>query len=140
MFDLIYPFLVVIHTFCAIFLIGFIFVDIVFLSLVEKIKGDDFDREMWGAMKKRVRIVTMSSLLMLVFTGIVILGRWINTTIENFGNLEILLLIKVVLSIFLIVIICAILMNERKFTKILCPFAFGVSVLIVICAKIAFYL
>lgn len=139
MYDLLYPLFVVLHTLCAIFLIGFIFVDIVFLSQIDKKLGVEFDRQMWYAIKQRVSLVTMSILLILVLTGLVLLAKWINTTIENFGFLETMLVSKVILSIFLVIIIGLVLTQKRDLVKILIYIAFGLSIAIVICAKIAFY-
>lgn len=139
MYDLLYPLFVVLHTFCAIFLIGFIFVDIVFLSQIDKKLGVEFDRQMWCAIKQRVSLVTMSILLILVLTGLVLLAKWINTTIEFFGFLETMLVSKVILSIFLVIIIGLVLTQKRDLVKILIYIAFGLSIAIVICAKIAFY-
>lgn len=139
MYDLLYPLFVVLHTLCAIFLIGFIFVDIVFLSQIDKKLGVEFDRQMWYAIKQRVSLVTMSILLILALTGLFLLTKWINTTIENFTFLETMLVSKVILSIFLVIIIGLVLTQKRDLMKILIHIAFGLSIAIVICAKIAFY-
>lgn len=139
MYDLLYPLFVVLHTLCAIFLIGFIFVDIVFLSQIDKKLGVEFDRQMWYAIKQRVSLVTMSILIILALTGLFLLAKWINTTIENFSFLETMLVTKVILSIFLVIIIGLVLTQKRNLMKILIHIAFGLSITIVICAKIAFY-
>lgn len=139
MYDLLYPLFVVLHTLCAIFLIGFIFVDIVFLSQVSEKLGVEFDRQMWYAIKQRVSLVTMSILIILALTGLFLLAKWINTTIENFSFLETMLVTKVILSIFLVIIIGLVLTKKRDLMKILIHITFGLSIAIVICAKIAFY-
>ena len=147
MLDTLYPFLLIIHLFCAIIFVGYLFFDVVIYPNVKKILGDEINLKVSSAIQKRARKIMPLSILMLLLTGGMMLSRYVGSDIGFFNSrLQSLLMIKVGLAsvIFIFVAIslsCAFVFKCRNpLGKIIHPIALFLSIFIVIIAKLMFYI
>ena len=75
--DMLYPYFLTIHLICAIIFLGFIFVDVVLLTPIRKILGDEFANQMWSVISKRGGKIMPFCLLVLVLSGGAMISRYI---------------------------------------------------------------
>lgn len=130
----IYPYILIVHLLCAIFFIGYLFVDVFILSAIKK-KNPDFDKELFSSVG--VKIMPFIALLLFLSGGMMISF--------HLNPLNLIFLIKLVLafSIFSL-IVCSlffhfILKRKNPLTQFIHPFVFVLCILIVILAKLMDY-
>ncbi len=139
-----YPYFLVVHLLCAIIFLGFIFTDVVLLSLVRKKLGDEIANRVFAAMSARSKMMPLS-LLLLVITGGAMFGFYFNADVGYFAtNLQRLLLLKVALACVIVIMVivslsCKFLHKPNPVGKIIHPVALCLGFLIVVLAKFAFY-
>ena len=145
--DMLYPYFLTIHLICAIIFLGFIFVDVVLLTPIRKILGDEFANQMWSVISKRGGKIMPFCLLVLVLSGGAMISRYIGSEIGYWNTtLQQLLVIKACLDllIFFAVLVSLtfhyLLKKSNPLAKIIHPLALILGLFIVILAKFAFYL
>ena len=145
--DMLYPYFLTIHLICAIIFLGFIFVDVVLLTPIRKILGDEFANQMWSVISKRGGKIMPFCLLVLVLSGGAMISRYIGSEIGYWNTtLQQLLVIKAFLAllIFFAVLVSLtfhyLLKKSNPLAKIIHPLALILGLFIVIFAKFAFYL
>ncbi|CBG39547.1 hypothetical protein [Helicobacter mustelae] len=98
----IYPFALIIHLFCAIVFVGYLFFDVVVIPIAKsRIKGGN---KLIGSISEVTTSFMPFVILILFLTGGMMVGRYFSTPIDTI--LQKLLLIKVILAscIFLLVV------------------------------------
>ncbi|HIS08486.1 MAG TPA: copper resistance protein CopD [Candidatus Scatomorpha intestinipullorum] len=145
--DMLYPYFLTIHLICAIIFLGFIFVDVVLLTPIRKILGDEFANQMWSVISKRGGKIMPFCLLILVLSGGAMISQYIGSEIGYWNTtLQQLLVIKAFLAllIFFAVLVSLtfhyLLKKSNPLAKIIHPLALILGLFIVILAKFAFYL
>ncbi|OCR06728.1 copper resistance protein CopD [Helicobacter pullorum] len=145
--DMLYPYFLTIHLICAIIFLGFIFVDVVLLTPIRKILGDEFANQMWSVISKRGGKIMPFCLFVLVLSGGAMISRYIGSEIGYWNTtLQQLLVIKAFLAllIFFAVLVSLtfhyLLKKSNPLAKIIHPLALILGLFIVILAKFAFYL
>lgn len=144
--DALYPLFLTIHLICAIIFVGFLFCDIVLLSPVRKVLGDEFADKMWRVILGRGEKIMPICVLMLVLTGGAMMTRWISPNLGFFGtNLQTLLSIKILLALVIVaMVVISITLHKlgRKnpLANVIHPIALILGFFIVIFAKLAFYM
>ena len=145
--DMLYPYFLTIHLICAIIFLGFIFVDVVLLTPIRKILGDEFANQMWSVISMRGGKIMPFCLLVLVLSGGAMISRYIGSEIGYWNTtLQQLLVIKAFLAllIFFAVLVSLtfhyLLKKSNPLAKIIHPLALILGLFIVILAKFAFYL
>ncbi|AWI34900.1 copper resistance protein CopD [Helicobacter apodemus] len=143
--DLLYPYFLTLHLVCAIIFLGYIFTDVVLLTPIRKYVGDEIANKVFSVISKRgVRIMPLC-LALLVLTGGAMISRYIGS-MQGYlqTSLQIFLVIKmcVALVIVLMVIIslsCKFLKFKNPLAQVIHPVALILGFIIVVLAKIAFY-
>ena len=144
--EALYPYALIVHLFCAIIFLGFIFTDVVLFSAVRKKLGDEVANKMFRIITQRGEKIMPLCLILLVITGGMMLSSYINSDVGYFtSNLQKILWLKVLLAgiVLLMVIIslsCKFLKIHNPLANIIHPAALFLGFGIVLCAKLAFYL
>lgn len=146
--EVVYPILLIIHLFCAIIFLGYIFTDVVLLGLVRKHFGDGWADQTWSVVSPRAEKIFPLCLVILIITGFGMITKYISFSSGFsglFGSaLQALLSLKMILAlvIFLCVIFslfCAyVLKIKSPLAKNIHKIAFVLGFFIVILAKLAF--
>lgn len=141
-----YPYFLILHLLCAIIFLGFIFTDVVLLSRLKKVFGEQKANEILAPiMKTGVKIMPLCVLL-LILSGGAMMTRWLGFEKGFFDTpLQTLLSIKIILAF---IIVCLVL-NALCFKLILKKvnplgaythkIVFFLGFAIVILAKFAFF-
>lgn len=143
-----YAVFLVIHTICAIIFLGFIFCDVVLLTPIRKVLGDEIADKVWNVILKRGTKIMPFCVLMLVISGGAMMVRWLGFEKGFFTtNLQTLLSIKIILALMIVAMVVVSLSFKYIFTKyknpladIIHPAALFLGFFIVVLAKIAFYI
>ena len=144
--EALYPYALIVHLFCAIIFLGFIFTDVVLFSAVRKKLGDEVANKMFRIITQRGEKIMPLCLILLVITGGMMLSSYINSDVGYFtSNLQKILWLKVLLAgiVLLMVIIslsCKFFIILNPLANIIHPVALFLGFGIVLCAKLAFYL
>lgn len=146
--DALYPYFLVIHTLCAVIFLGFLFCDIVLLTPVRRVLGDEFADKMWSVIMPRGRKIMPLCVLLLVLTGGAMMTRWVGPSLGWFGtNLQILLSVKIILALLIVAMVALsltyhfLLPNKTNpIGKIIHPVALALGFFIVVFAKLAFHI
>ncbi len=97
-----YSFALIIHLLCAIIFIGFVFADVMVLPAMKKVLSNEEHQKVMKAISSRARQIFPLSLLTLILSGGFMLSSYINSEAGMFNSkLQILLMIKVVLALFI---------------------------------------
>ena len=145
--DMLYPYFLTIHLICAIIFLGFIFVDVVLLTPIRKILGDEFANQMWSVISKRGGKIMPFCLLVLVLSGGAMISRYIgseigywNTTLQQLLVLKAFLALLIFFPVLVSLTFHYLLKKSNPLAKIIHPLALILGLFIVILAKFAFYL
>lgn len=143
--SLIYPYLLLIHLFCAIIFLGYLFCDVFLFSQVRKVLGDEFANKMSRVMGKRTQWMPLCFLLLIV-TGIAMIHQYVgielgyfDTTLQRFLVFKSILALGIALMIIVSLEFYYVLKKPSPLRKIIHPLALTLGVIIVILAKLAFY-
>ncbi|TLD94668.1 copper resistance protein CopD [Helicobacter jaachi] len=144
--EALYPYFLTIHLICAIIFLGYIFTDVVLLSPLRRLLGDEAaDRIFSIIMRRGVKIMPICVLL-LVITGGAMISRYIGSSQGFFEtHLQMLLVIKVGLALCIVAmvitsLVCKFLGVRNPIGGIIHPAVLVLGFCIVILAKLAFYL
>ncbi len=97
-----YSLALIIHLFCAIIFIGFVFTDNMVLPVMKKVLSEKKYQEVMKAISSRARQIFPLSLLILILSGGFMFSSYVNSEAGIFNsNLQILLMIKVILALFI---------------------------------------
>ncbi|WP_394997427.1 copper resistance protein CopD [uncultured Helicobacter sp.] len=144
--DALYPYFLTLHLICAIIFLGFIFTDVVLLTPIRKILGDEFADKMWGVISKRGGKIMPLCLLLLVLSGGAMISRYIgseagyfSTSLQQFLVIKVFLALLIVLAVITSLTFHHILKKPNPLAKIIHPLALVLGLFIVVLAKFAFY-
>lgn len=143
--EALYPYFLTLHLLCAIIFLGYIFTDVVLLTPLRRILGDEIADKVFGVISKRGVKIMPLCLLFLVLTGGAMISRYIGGNQGFFEtSFQIFLLIKMRLAfaIVLMVVIslsCKFLGLKNPLAKVIHPIALFLGLFIVLLAKAAFY-
>ena len=99
---MIYSIVLIIHLFCAIIFIGFVFADLIVLPAMKKVLNQDEYQKATLAISNRARMIFPISLLILILTGGFMFSKYINMEAGIFNSsLQILLFIKFILAMLI---------------------------------------
>lgn len=143
-----YGIFLVIHTICAIIFLGFIFCDVVLLSPVRRVLGDEFADKLWSVVGRRGRKIMPLCVLALVITGGAMMTRWVSPTLGWFGtSLQTLLTIKIILALGIVAMVVTSLTfhfllphKKNPLANAIHPLALILGFFIVVLAKLAFHI
>ncbi len=144
--ETLYPIFLTIHLICAIIFLGYIFTDVILLTPLYKVLDHPTANKVFSTISKRGIKIMPLCLLLLILSGGAMVSRYIGSAHGFFtSNLQILLMLKIFFAacIFLMVIIslsCKFLKLKNPLAKLIHPIALILGFLIVILAKLAFYL
>lgn len=131
--EAIYPYLLILHIFCAIIFVGYLFLDVVL--------SNDLD----SALKPIARFLPLSFLLLLLSGGAMI-SQHINSDIGFFAtHTQQFLVIKALIALVLASLVvfslfyAYVLKKPSPLRKVIHPIALSASVVIIIMAKLAFF-
>lgn len=139
--DKIYPFFLIVHLFCAIIFVGYLFFDVVILT---KIKTKTDSQKTLDAISQKITRFMPFVVLMLFITGGAMAGKYFAQPLESM--LQKLLLIKICLAalIFIFVVFslsCHFIFKcKNPLGKFIHPIVFVLCILIITLAKFMFYL
>ncbi len=107
-----YTIVLIIHLFCAIIFIGFVFADVIVLPAMKKVLNEEEYQKIILTISNRARKIFPLSLLTLVLTGGFMLSKFVNSEAGFFTtNLQQLLMIKALLAFF---IVCGVIYSLSK--------------------------
>ncbi|TQR34542.1 copper resistance protein CopD [Campylobacter sp. MIT 99-7217] len=141
----IYPYFLTIHLICAIIFLGFIFTDVVLLSRVKKVLGEELGQKLIQVVTQRGVKIMPLCVLLLVLSGGAMISRYIS--FESFWDspLQKLLMIKLCLALLIVILVLNALFHKLILKKpnpigaythiIVFVLGFGIVVL----AKLAFF-
>ena len=140
-----YPYFLTLHLLCAIIFLGYIFTDVVLLSPLRKILGDEIADKVFGIIGKRGIKIMPLCVVLLVITGGAMISRYIGGERGFFeSNLQIMLLCKMFFALCIVAMVatslsCKFLRLKNPLAKIIHPVALLLGFVIVILAKCAFF-
>lgn len=129
-----YPYILTIHLICAIFFIGYLFVDVFILSAIKR-KNPNFDKNLFSS--AGVKIMPFIVLLLFLSGGAMISF--------HLNPLNLIFVIKLVLAFSILSLVVFslffhfILKRKNPLTRFIHPFVFVLCILIVILAKLMNY-
>ena len=137
-----YPYFLSLHLICAIIFLGFIFTDVVLLSILKKKLGEDALKPL---MQRGVKIMPVCVLL-LVISGGYMMTKYISFSEEFFNTpLQTLLSIKIILTLIIVCFVINalffkfILKKTSPLSHITHKIVFVLGFFIIVLAKFAFY-
>jgi len=140
-----YTIALIIHLFCAIIFIGFIFADVFVFPALNKVFGDEQAQKIKDTIYARGVKIYPLSVLLLIASGGMMFSRYINSDLGYMNtNMQILLLIKVALVLVIALgIIYALFSRITKtqpasFMKYFHKTSFFLTLVIVLLAKLMF--
>ena len=140
-----YPYLLIVHICCAIIFLGYIFTDVVLLTPIRKYVGDEIADKIFSVISKRGVKIMPLCLALLVLTGGAMISRYIGSVQGYLQTpLQILLVIKMCLALIIVLMViislsCKFLKLKNPLAKVIHPIALSLGFIIVVLAKVAFY-
>jgi hypothetical protein len=114
--ETIYPYVLIIHLILAIIFLGYVFTDLAVISALKNKFDKDNQKKINQLLGKRSFKIFPITLLFLVLTGGMMMGRYINTDAGFFeSDLQKILLLKIVLVLIIVAGVASNLF--KKFTK-----------------------
>lgn len=144
--DSLYPYFLILHLTCAIIFLGYIFTDVVLLSPIRKILGNEIANRVFSIISKRGIKIMPICVILLVLSGGAMISRYINKDIGFFDtSLQILLTTKLFFALCIVVMVaislsCKFLGLKNPLANIIHPIVLVLGVCIVLLAKLAFYI
>lgn len=98
-----YTLVLIIHLFCAVIFIGFVFADVVVLPTMKKVLNEEEHQKVMNVISNRARKIFPLSVLTLVLSGGYMFSKYINSQVGVFNSsLQIFLIIKVILALTIV--------------------------------------
>ncbi|BCX80081.1 copper resistance protein CopD [Campylobacter sp. 19-13652] len=96
-----YPYAQIIHLFCAIIFLGFVFFDVVIFARAKGDLGERFEAVKQAIVKRAIKIMPVC-LLLLLLSGGIMMSTWVNRNIGYFDTpLQKIFMIKVALALII---------------------------------------
>ena len=140
-----YTLVQIIHLFCAIIFIGFVFTDLFVLPVMKKVLKEDEYQKVNVAISSRARMIFPLSLLTLLLSGGYMIAKYINLELGVFNsNLQLLLILKVFLAVLIASGVVYSLVNKifkktpHPIMKHFHKFVLFSGIIIIILAKVMF--
>ena len=140
-----YTLVQIIHLFCAIIFIGFVFTDLFVLPVMKKVLNEDEYQKVNVAISSRARMIFPLSLLTLLLSGGYMIAKYINSELGVFNsNLQLLLILKVFLAVLIASGVVYSLVNKifkktpHPIMKHFHKFVLFSGIIIIILAKVMF--
>ena len=140
-----YTLVQIIHLFCAIIFIGFVFTDLFVLPVMKKVLKEDEYQKVNVAISSRARMIFPLSLLTLLLSGGYMIAKYINSESGVFNsNLQLLLILKVFLAVLIASGVVYSLVNKifkktpHPIMKHFHKFVLFSGIIIIILAKVMF--
>lgn len=97
--DTIYPYAQIVHLFCAVIFVGYLFFDVVILKMAKKrLDSQTFTKAKDAIYKVEVKIMPFCFFI-LFLTGGMMMSRWVNSDMGYFSNsLQQIFMVKVILG------------------------------------------
>ena len=140
-----YTLVQIIHLFCAIIFIGFVFTDLFVLPAMKKVLNEDEYQKVNVAISSRARMIFPLSLLTLLLSGGYMIAKYINSELGVFNsNLQLLLILKVFLAVLIASGVVYSLVNKifkktpHPIMKHFHKFVLFSGIIIIILAKVMF--
>ncbi|MCE7285576.1 copper resistance protein CopD [Campylobacter coli] len=130
----VYPYILIIHLSCAIFFIGYLFVDIFILNTIKR-KNPNFDKNLFSSVG--VKIMPFIVLLLFLSGGAMISF--------HLNPLNLIFLIKLILAFSILSLVVFslffhfVLKRKNPLTRFIHPFVFMLCIFIVVLAKLMNY-
>ena len=143
--ELLYPYFLTLHLICAIIFLGYIFTDVVLLTPIRKYVGDEIADKIFSVISKRGVKIMPLCLALLVLTGGAMISRYIGSVQGYLQTpLQILLVSKMCLALIIVLMViislsCKFLKLKNPLAKVIHPIALSLGFIIVVLAKVAFY-
>ena len=141
-----YPYFLVIHLVCAIIFLGFIFTDVVLLSVLKKHFGKEMADKIFSAIVSRGVKIMPLCLVLLILTGGAMISRYIGgdkgffeTSMQQFLVVKMIFALCIVLMVIISIGTRFVLKKDSFLDKFIHPLALFFGFLIVLCAKLAFF-
>lgn len=111
-----YSIVLIIHLFCAVIFIGYVFADVIVLPAMKKVLDENAYKDVTTALSNRARMIFPFSVLVLVLSGGFMLSKYINSEAGFLStSLQQLLMLKVLVAL---VIVSGIVYSlSRRFLK-----------------------
>lgn len=141
-----YPYFLTIHLICAIIFLGYIFTDVVLLTPLRKALGDAIADKVFNTIMKRGVKIMPLCVLLLVISGGGMISQYIGSEKGVFDStLQILLMIKIFFALCIVAMVivslsCKFLKVKNPLANVIHPLALFFGFLIVVLAKMAFYM
>lgn len=140
-----YPFALIIHIFCAIIFVGYLFFDVVIFAKVKNKINKEILKEFENHIYSRAIKIMPICVLLLLLSGGFMMSKWVGLELGFFNETyQKVFMIKVFSAslIFIFVIfslVCKFLKFKNPLADIIHPLALILATIIVICAKLMFY-
>lgn len=141
-----YPIALIIHVFCAIIFVGYLFFDVVIFSRAKKNLNPEIQNQASESIGKKAIKIMPICVLLLLLTGGVMMSRWVGSKIGYFDTtFQQIFMLKVFLAclIFFMVALSLsykfIFKKPNPLSKIIHPLALLLAICIVFIAKFMFY-
>ncbi|PAF43802.1 copper resistance protein CopD [Helicobacter sp. 11S03491-1] len=142
----IYPFLLIIHLICAIIFIGYLFFDVVIFPSIQKTFGEEISSKAAEGISKRGTKIMPICVLILAISGGMMVSNYIGGDLGYFhSTFQKILILKIFLAclIFAMIIVSLsykfIFKKPSPIGKIIHPVALTLGIIIVVLAKLMFY-
>lgn len=143
--QVIYPYALIVHLFCAIFFVGFLFTDVVILKYLFNHLSQEECNKIKGILGKIETKIMPLCFFLLIITGGMMVSTYINSKVGYTQTpMQILLLIKVGLALLVLGLVVFSLSMHFLFNrpnplaKIIHPLVFVIAIAIVLLAKLMF--
>ena len=140
-----YTLVQIIHLFCAIIFIGFVFTDLFVLPVMKKVLKEDEYQKVSVAISSRARMIFPLSLLTLLLSGGYMIAKYINSELGVYNsNLQLILILKVFLAVLIASGVVYSLVNKifkktpHPIMKHFHKFVLFSGIIIIILAKVMF--
>ncbi len=140
-----YPYFLLLHTICAIIFLGYIFTDVVLLTPIRRILGDEIADKVFNVVGRRGIKIMPLCLVLLILSGGAMISRYIGSVQGYFAtSFQQLLVIKATLALAILVMViislsCKFLGYRNPLGKVIHKIVFGIGFVIIVLAKMAFY-
>ncbi|MBZ7985043.1 copper resistance protein CopD [Campylobacter sp. Cr9] len=141
-----YPFALIIHVFCAIIFVGYLFFDVVIFSKAKKNLKQELRTEVQEVITKKAIKIMPICVLLLLLTGGMMMSKWVGSQIGYFDTtFQQIFMLKVFFACLIFIMVALslsykfILKKPNPLNKIIHPLALTLAILIVLCAKLMFY-
>lgn len=95
-----YTIALIIHLFCAIIFIGFVFADVIVLPAMKKVLSEEEHQKVMNAVSSRARMIFPPSVLLLLITGGYMMTNFMNDSVSS--TFHMLLGIKILLALIIV--------------------------------------